>query len=179
MTTSDLDRLVATLSALGSVASPEGAGFTELDHALQCAFELSVTHPDDPELQVAGLVHDIGHQFGDDDAHGRTGAAFVDPVLGTRVARLVEAHVPAKRYLVAVDPGYALSSVSVTSLAAQGGPLSPADRQAFESSPHSADAVGLRRADDAAKTPGRPVPPLERWIPVLERVARNVSDRTR
>jgi len=171
MTTADLPDLVARLTALGSVVSPEGPGFTELDHALQCAFELSVTHPEDLELQVAGLVHDIGHQPGDDDAHGRLGAELVRPALGDRVADLVGAHVPAKRYLVAVDPGYALSSVSVASLAAQGGALLPADRRAFESSPHFADAVALRRADDAAKTPGRPVPPLEAWTSVLERVA--------
>ena len=32
-----------------------------LDHGLQTAAVLRATHPDDLELQVAGLVHDLGH----------------------------------------------------------------------------------------------------------------------
>jgi len=178
VTTCDLDGIVAGLTTLVTVASPEGAGFTELDHALQCAFELSMTRPEDLGLQVAGLVHDIGHQLGDDESHGRLGAALVRPALGDRVANLVEAHVPAKRYLVAVDPGYALSSVSVASLAVQGGAMSPADRRAFEASPHFADAIALRRADDAAKQPGKLVPRLDAWISALERVAAQASNDT-
>ena len=52
----------------GMERSPgEADGLSELDHGLQCAYELSCLQPDDAELQVAGLVHDIGHQFASDE----------------------------------------------------------------------------------------------------------------
>jgi predicted HD phosphohydrolase len=163
-------RVVDVLAGLVRVTSSETDGLTELDHALQCAFELRQARPDDFELQVAGLVHDVGHRFADDERHARAGAAWARPRLGDRVADLVEAHVLAKRYLVAVDPCYCLSTVSATTLVAQGGPLPADDRTRFEAAPWFADAVLLRRADDAAKVPGRSVPPLAAWLPVLERM---------
>jgi predicted HD phosphohydrolase len=167
--------LLELLRSLGSVPSPEADGFTELDHGLQCAHELSLTHPDDDALQVAGLVHDIGHRFGDDEAHGRAGAAVVRAALGPRVAGLVEAHVTAKRYLVATDPAYALSPVSVATLSEQGGALTPDEARAFEASPWFTDAVALRHADDAAKVAGRVVRPLDQWEAVVARVALGAS----
>ena len=144
-------------------------GLSALDHALQCAFELATVRPDDIGLQLAGLVHDLGHRFGPDSAHGRLGADVVRPLLGDRVAALVAAHVPAKRFLVATDPSYGaqLSADSVRTLALQGGPFGPGEAHTFASSPVGADAVVLRRADDAAKIPGRAVPPLAHWVPVM------------
>lgn len=165
-----LDELLALLHRLASVPSEE-EGITELDHGLQCAAQLAVARPGDVELQVAGLCHDIGHQFGPDDAHGRIGAGLLEPLLGERVAGLVEAHVTAKRYLVSVDPGYALSPVSVATLSLQGGPLRAAEAAAFERSGWFADALVLRRADEAAKVPGREVPGLDRWVTALRAVS--------
>jgi gamma-butyrobetaine dioxygenase len=82
---------------------------------------------------------------------------------------LVEAHVSAKRYLVATEPGYddGLSELSTATLALQGGPFTATAIAAFAASPGAMDAVALRRADDAAKVPGCPVPGLEDWIPLL------------
>jgi predicted HD phosphohydrolase len=168
-----LSELIELLTRMES--SPgEADGLSELDHGLQCAYELSCVRPDDAELQIAGLVHDIGHQFATDERHGAAGGERVREMLGERVAALVEMHVPAKRYLVATDPAYksALTDVSIESLAAQGGPLSPADAEAFASSAFAADAMVLRRADDAAKVPGRSVPGLDHWLPILNEVAR-------
>ena len=146
---------------------------SELDHALQCAYELSRVRPDDAEIQAAGLVHDIGHHFGPDETHGLLGAEHVRDALGERVAILVEAHVPAKRFLVATDTSYrnALSAVSTATLALQGGPLSPQEVAEFSSSPFAADALLLRRADDDAKVPGRDVPSLPHWLPILKQLA--------
>jgi len=174
-----LSELVDVLASLASEPaeparrSDRSDRLSALDHGLQCAFELSTVRPDDVELQLAGLVHDIGHRFGSDDDHGRLGAACVRALLGDRVAGLVEAHVPAKRYLVTTDASYRsrLSADSVRTLALQGGPLGPEDAAAFAASPVGAAAVVLRRADDAAKVLGRVVPPLAYWLPLLRESA--------
>jgi predicted HD phosphohydrolase len=82
--------------------------FTHLDHALQTA-ELREEFPDDNELAVAGLVHDIDHLLpGVADAeHAVAGAEAVRVALGERVAGPVGLHVEAKRYLVARQGAYA------------------------------------------------------------------------
>ncbi len=162
------DELVERLIAMASTPG-ELDGLSELDHGLQCAELLARRHPDDTELQIAGLVHDVSHRDTSDAEHGRLGAQLVRPLLGERVAALVEAHVPAKRYLVATEPGYdaGLSELSSASLALQGGRLTAAEIAAFAARPWAMDAVALRRADDAAKVPRRPVAGLEDWIPVL------------
>ena len=89
--------LLQLLEALGSVPSEDIDGLSELDHGLQCAHRLARRRPLDIELQLAGLVHDVGHQFGPDDRHGEIGGDLLRPLLGERVAALVAAHVPAKR----------------------------------------------------------------------------------
>ncbi|PXX54636.1 putative HD phosphohydrolase [Nocardia tenerifensis] len=146
-----------------------------LDHDRQCAELLRQRHPDDEELQVAGLVHDIGHQLvpGDDAGHGRHGADAIRELLGRRVARLVELHVVAKRYLAATDSAHtaALSPSSQRTLIAQGGPMTPAEIADFRADADYAAALALRRADDAGKIVGLPVAPLDSWLPVITRVA--------
>ncbi len=166
---SSIDDLVDFLRSTADAPSDEGLPFSHLDHGLQCAFELQLASPHDVELQLAGLVHDIGHMFGPVETHGEIGARLVEPLLGARVAALVEGHVPAKRYLVAVDPGYRdeLSEESVRTLAIEGGAFTAREITAWEQRLHWHDAVALRRADDRAKTPGRPVPGLDHWIPAL------------
>ncbi len=175
-----LPELLELLASMGSDPSEETAGLSELDHGLQCAFELAQRYPDDPELLMAGLVHDIGHRLGPDDRHGVLGAEEVRLVWGDRVAGLVEAHVPAKRYLVTADASYGarLSAQSTHTLGVQGGTFTPDEVRSFLSSPYASDAVALRRADDAAKVPGREVPPLAHWVPVLEGLARSHRRRT-
>ncbi|MFB7508738.1 HD domain-containing protein [Streptomyces broussonetiae] len=144
-----------------------------LDHGLQVAAVLAERHPDDEELQVAGLVHDIGHYLvpADEAGHGSHGASAVEGLLGPRVARLVAAHIPAKRYLAAADPQRVLSPESARTLGCQGGPMAPDEVEAFEADPDFEAAVALRRADDAGKVVGLRVAPLESWRPVVERVA--------
>lgn len=164
-----LAQLLDLLASMASERAEATDGLSELDHGLQCASELARVRPADSELQLAGLVHDIGHRFGPDERHGVLGAVAVRGLLGHRVAGLVEAHVPAKRYLVTTDAAYrsVLSSESTRTLGVQGGPFTPDDVALFLSTPYATDAVELRRADDAAKEPGRAVAPLEHWAPVL------------
>jgi predicted HD phosphohydrolase len=175
-TTDDLIALLLADQPVGGADGTVAEALTALDHHLQCAAVLTAEHPDDLELQVAGLVHDVGHVVvpDDPDAHGRAGADLVRPLLGSRVADLVELHVPAKRYLVTVDPGYRsrLSANSTWTLSQQGGDLSDEERVAFERHPWADDALALRRADEAAKVAGRVVAGLDAWRPALEQVAR-------
>ena len=152
-----------------------GDVITALAHALQCGSQLTNEHPDDVELQVAGLVHDIASSLqprprGD---HAEIGASLVRPLLGDRVADLVGGHVMAKRYLVTTDATYraSLSAESTRTLALQGDVLSDDERAAFEASPLAGEWVQLRRADEQAKVPGLAVPDLETWRARLHSLA--------
>jgi predicted HD phosphohydrolase len=170
----DVDALLATLRAGASATDAEDVDL--LAHGLQCAAILAGRAPDDQELQVAGLVHDVGTVLWPDRprTHARAGAAAVADLLGERVAWLVGHHDEAKRYLVTVDADYTscLSPASVRTLEVQGGRLDGAERARLESAPWLADLLALRRADDDAKVPGRAVPDLAHWRPVVEVLSR-------
>ena len=126
----DVDSLLGVLES--------GAGATDdedldlLAHSLQCAALLAGVAPDDEELQVAGLVHDVGTVLwpGRPRTHARAGAMVVADLLGERVAWLVGQHDRAKRYLVTVDGVYAsrLTPGSVHTLEVQGGRLDDTER---------------------------------------------------
>jgi predicted HD phosphohydrolase len=169
-----VDDLVTLLACGARVRDePEVDG---LAHALQCAAILRAEHPDDAELAVAGLVHDISDIADPDDHtdHDRRGAALVEPLLGPRVARLVGAHVLAKRYLVTTDPAYRsrLSVRSSETLSAQGDVLADAELAALGADPDRDAILELRRADERAKDPAARVPDLESWRTLLAEVAR-------
>ncbi len=142
-----------------------------LDHSLQCAALLAQRHPDDRELQLAGLVHDVGTILRPDEpaGHASTGAAAVAPLLGRRVAWLVSWHADAKRFLVTTDPEYRarLSARSIVTLEAQGGLMDETEVAALGAAPDLEALLELRRADDDAKVVGRTVPTLETWRPLL------------
>ena len=173
----------AAITGVGSLLGvlESGAGETDaedvdlLEHGLQCAALLAGVAPDDEELQVAGLVHDVGSVLwpGRPRTHARAGAAAVADLLGERVAWLVGQHDQAKRYLVTVDGDYTsrLSPGSVHTLEVQGGRLDDAERARLDAEPWLDDLLTLRRADDDAKVPGRDVPRLSHWLPIVEAVA--------
>jgi len=172
-----LEAVIDLLRRAGSMEEPNEdiRGLTILHHGLQCAASLRRAEPDDHELHLAGLLHDVGHLLapGQEDAHGAVGAAYVRPVLGDRVAALIEAHVPAKRYLVTVDASYRsqLSDGSTRTLAVQGDAMSDDEVEAFRAAPYAHAAVELRRADEAAKDPAAEVADLAAWLPTLAAVA--------
>jgi len=77
------------------------------------------------------------------------------------MARLVEYHVQAKRYLTLKEPGYyaRLSEASRRTLEYQGGVMSAAEAEAFERDPLCAVSLRMRQWDEQAK---------EMWVPVID-----------
>jgi len=160
-----------------------GEAVSQREHALQAAAAAVADGADEP-LVAAALLHDVGHllhdlpadapEVGVDDHHENSAARFLEGHFGPEVCEPVRLHVAAKRYLTAVEPGYMakLSGPSVTSLILQGGPMSPAEQEAFRGHPHWQAAVRLRRYDEAAKVAGATTPSLAHFLPLVARVAR-------
>lgn len=157
---------------------------TLLSHGLQAAALADAAGLPDSLVVACGL-HDVAHAWlvchggavlDRDDAHERLGARLLAPLLPPSVVEPVRLHVAAKRRLCATEPGYlaALSAGSVHSLALQGGPMDADEVRAFDAEPFCADALALRRIDDAAKVPGAPEMPL---AALLERASRLASLR--
>ena len=91
--------------------------------------------------------------------------------VGEGVAWLIGQHVPAKRYLVAVDEAYfgQLSPASVRSLERQGGAMDTAEVEQFRLHPRAGDAVALRQWDEAAKDAEDPGLPMAELLRVFDR----------
>src|SRR5579872_4678681 len=140
-----------------------GENVSQLEHALQCA-QLAAAADAGDALVAAALLHDYGHLFegggdaadrdGRDAHHEEHGARALRRWFGPEVTGPIALHVAAKRYLCAAEPGYetGLSAASQLSLALQGGAFTPAQCRRFALSPFAADAIRLRRWDDAGKT---------------------------
>jgi gamma-butyrobetaine dioxygenase len=149
------------------------------EHMLQSAYAAE-REGAPARLVAAALLHDYGHfihdlpsdsaQHGVDTRHEEVAHAFLSRHFGPDIAEPIRMHVAAKRYLCATEPAYLeqLSPASVLSLELQGGPYSPAEVAAFDTSPHAEDAVRLRRWDDIGKIAGLETPDLEHYRPVLE-----------
>ncbi len=160
MSTALVDRLFALLGDLGRI--PYGsAALSELEHAIQSA-TLARDAGAGSDMITAALLHDVGHlvvksaagdaAIGIDNRHEEIGAAFLSGSFPPTVTEPIRLHVPAKRYLAAVDEVYraALSPAARRSLARQGGAFDAGQLQAFEALPYAQEAVQLRRWDDLA-----------------------------
>jgi len=156
---------------------------TELEHALQCA-ALAVRDGADDALVAAALLHDVGHLILDDNTpidvelsvdhrHEAAGARHLAQFFPPSVTAPVALHVTAKRYLCGVEPDYlsTLSPSSVRSLAVQGGPMTSEEAAAFAARPGCAEAIAIRRWDDAGKVDGLDVGTFESHVPLLRRLA--------
>lgn len=151
---------------------------TQTEHALQCA-ALAMSAGADAATIAAALLHDVGHLLipdgpaGEGDRrHEMVASRFLRRWFGPDVVQPIELHVAAKRYLCAVEPGYfsTLSPASVHSLELQGGPMSEAERSAFEGHEYHAVALDLRRWDDLAKVPEAPTPSMGELEQIVEDV---------
>ncbi|QMU77650.1 gamma-butyrobetaine dioxygenase [Streptacidiphilus sp. PB12-B1b] len=172
-----LDQLADLFAEQGS-AEYFGEDVTQAQHMLQ-AGALAQAEGAPPALVAAAVLHDLGHFHGEvtghdlmegtDNRHSHTGADWLAQWFGPAVTEPVRLHVAAKRYLCAVEPGYfaLLSPASVHTLAVQGGPMTPAEAEQFAAHPYGADAVRLRRWDEAAKDPQALTPGFAHFRPLL------------
>jgi phosphonate degradation associated HDIG domain protein len=176
-----LDEILALFTRSGGGAY-FGEAVTQLEHALQAAHFAAADGASD-ELILAALLHDVGHlvqqtpadiaEWHTDARHEIVGAAWLAKRFGPEVSDPVRLHVPAKRYLCATDPGYALqlSDASVVTLRLQGGPMSAAEVAQFELEPLHRDALQVRRCDDRGKVAGLRTRGLTDYRPLIERLA--------
>ncbi len=160
------------LDQLAELFAGQGAGdylgepVTQAQHMLQAA-DLARRAGASDELVAAALLHDVGHfrgvltgrdlMEGVDNRHAESGARWLERSFGPPVTEPVRLHVAAKRYLCRCEESYlaSLSEASRYTLAVQGGAMGPAEAASFELETFFADAVALRRFDEAAKDPAR------------------------
>ncbi|HEX6932470.1 MAG TPA: HD domain-containing protein [Streptosporangiaceae bacterium] len=184
MTHADPVQLIADLFASAGAGEYLGEPVTQAAHMLQAA-HLAERDGASEGLVAAALLHDVGHLIGaisgqqlmagTDNRHSDAGAYWLARWFGPDVTEPVRLHVAAKRYLCAVEPGYAktLSAASVYTLSVQGGPMAGDELTEFAASPYAQDACRLRRWDDAAKDPGATAPAFEHFRPLLHRLVRS------
>jgi len=139
-----------------------GEPVSQIEHMSQAA-QLAMAEGFDDEVVLAAFFHDIGHLCAENAqnmggygvvSHERLGADYLRRAgFGERVARLVEYHVQAKRYLTLREPGYydRLSEASRRTLAYQGGVMSESEADAFEQDPLCAVSLRMRQWDEMAK----------------------------
>ena len=151
-----------------------GEPVSQIEHMSQSA-ELALAEGFYDEVVLAAFFHDIGHLCESDaDAasmggygvvsHERVGADYLRKCgFSERVARLVEYHVQAKRYLTLRQPGYygQLSEASRRTLEYQGGVMSEAEADAFERDPLCSVSLRMRQWDEMAKEINVPVIDLQ------------------
>ena len=151
-----------------------GEPVSQLEHMWQAA-ALAEAAGADEEVVLAAFFHDLGHLCAPDGAagsmagfgtvdHEKLGADYLRARgFSERVARLVESHVLAKRYLTYKYPSYRrqLSEASRATLAFQGGVMSAAEAAAFEQDPDADLILQLRRWDEQAKETNQPVGQLD------------------
>lgn len=155
------------------------SAINQLQHALQSA-ALAEAEGEPSWFIAAALLHDVGHmihehgedaaEHGIDDTHEELAANWLARHFGPSVAEPVRLHVPAKRYLCAIDQTYfgKLSADSVRSLSLQGGPMSSSECAAFERNPHFGAAVRLRKIDDRAKDPRAETPEFTYFLRYID-----------
>ena len=181
-----VEHVAALFEPLASAVDEEyiGEPISQLAHALQCA-AWAEKHEAPAEVIVACLFHDVGHLV-DDDAPQMDGLGVVDHEtiggnflrrhgLPERVAKLVEAHVGAKRYLCCRKPAYydRLSPASKGTLEWQGGPMNEDEAVAFEQDPDFKYFLALRSWDELAKEPDAQVPGLGHYRTMITDLIQN------
>ncbi|WKN42432.1 HD domain-containing protein [Tunicatimonas pelagia] len=152
-----------------------GESVTQTEHMVQSA-HLAKQEGFGDEVILAAFFHDIGHFLEHEPAermgelgaqqHDRLGGDFLRKRgFSERMARLIEGHVAAKRYLTFCNPNYyeTLSEASKQTLQYQGGAMAADEAQAFEQDELFDLMIKMRHWDDEAKVPNRPIKNLDRY----------------
>ena len=147
-----------------------GEKITQLEHMTQAA-HLAKQGGYDDEMILAAFLHDIGHictaaYVGNGMGglgiinHEKIGAQFLRKRgFSERIARLVENHVSAKRYLTFRYPEYfeGLSDASKKTLEYQSGKMNLNEAILFEQDELFVDFIEMRRWDELAKEENMPM----------------------
>lgn len=151
-----------------------GEPVSQIEHMCQAA-QLAEEEGFDEEVILAAFFHDIGHLcehiydvkqmdgYGIAD-HETMGSRFLrEKGFSEKIARLVESHVPAKRYLTFKHPDYYnnLSDASKITLSKQGGVMNEEEAKQFESDHLHCLFIKIREWDDKAKREHIPLPSLD------------------
>jgi phosphonate degradation associated HDIG domain protein len=150
-----------------------GEPVSQLEHMCQAA-QMAASEGADDEMVLAAFFHDIGHLcefimplekmdgIGIVDHESIGENYLLTHGFSARIGRLVQGHVPAKRYLTFKYPEYyqKLSQASKETLTIQGGVMQPDEAAAFEADPLFDNYIKMREWDDRAKLVNTPVPDL-------------------
>jgi len=153
-----------------------GEPVSQLEYMCQAAM-LAEQEGYEEEIVLAAFFHDIGHLceqvsteqmmdgYGVQDHEDIGGDYLQKRGFSGKLAKLVQSHVAAKRYLTYKIPEYyqKLSPASRMTLQKQGGVMSEEEAAVFESDELCRLYIKLREWDDRAKEEGLALPSLEKY----------------
>lgn len=153
-----------------------GEPVSQIEHMCQAA-EFAEREGFGEDVILAAFFHDIGHLcehimtvdamngYGVANHETVAGAFLRDKGFSEKIARLVESHVAAKRYLTFKHPAYYnnLSEASKITLGHQGGRMDEVEAGYFEEDSLHPLYIKLRTWDDLAKETGKPLPSLDKY----------------
>jgi phosphonate degradation associated HDIG domain protein len=153
-----------------------GEPVSQIEHMCQAA-QLAEAEGYDEEVILAAFFQDIGHlcehimpvehmdSYGIAD-HESLGSDFLrEKGFSEKIAKLVESHVSAKRYLTYKFPDYfnKLSDASKMTMERQGGVMTEAEAEMFEMDYLYSLFIKIREWDDKAKIEHQPLPSLDKY----------------
>ncbi len=147
-----------------------GEPVSQLEHMSQSA-QLAMKEGYDDEVILAAFFHDIGHicvmNHSENSmsglgvkSHEKIGAGYLRTKgFPEKVAKLVESHVQAKRYLTFKHPEYfnSLSEASKITLGFQGGVMTIEEADTFEKDLLFETSIRMRKWDELAKETEVPI----------------------
>ena len=174
-TTESIVKEIFRLYDVHGMAEYIGEPVSQVEHMCQAA-QLAEKEGHDEEVVLAAFFHDFGHICAAESAaqmdgygvqnHEKIGADYLRQAgFSEKIARIVESHVQAKRYLTFKHSEYhhRLSEASRRTLAFQGGRMSEKEAADFEQDPLFTLYLQLRNWDEQAKEERLPLPGLAKY----------------
>ncbi len=169
-----------------------GEPVSQLEHMSQSA-QLAIADGFDNEVVLAAFFHDIGHLCEEKNSsnemggfgiksHEKIGADFIrEKGFPERMAKLIENHVQAKRYLTLKDAAYLnnLSEASKKTLKYQGGVMTSEEAADFENDALFETSIKMRHWDEQAKETNFPIMDLEELKTMALTILLRYSERNK